>query len=230
MADNGNVIDIKNGNIYHGEALILNSVNLQVKKGEFAYMIGKTGTGKSSLLKTLYAELPLKSGSGSIAGFDIANIKDNDIPFLRRKLGIVFQNFELLMDRTVDDNLRFVLESTGWKDLKKIKARIDTVLAQVGIQSKHFKMPSTLSGGEQQRVSIARALLNNPELIIADEPTGSLDPDTSDMIMNLLIKINREVGTAVFMATHNYHILEKYPARIVRCAEGGIHEEVVFSM
>lgn len=230
MSQNENVIDIQNGNIYHGEALILNSVNLQVKKGEFTYMIGKTGTGKSSLLKTLYAELPLKSGVGSVAGFDLANLKNSEIPFLRRKIGIIFQNFELLMDRSVDDNLRFVLESTGWKDQKKIKARIDTVLAKVGIQSKHFKMPSTLSGGEQQRVSIARALLNNPELIIADEPTGSLDPDTSDKIMNLLLKINKEENTAVFMATHNYHILEKFPARIVRCAEGGIHEEVIFSM
>ncbi|MGB0884793.1 MAG: cell division ATP-binding protein FtsE [Chitinophagales bacterium] len=225
-----NVIDIKNGNIYHDEALILNSVNLEVKKGEFVYMIGKTGTGKSSLLKTLYAELPYKSGTGIVAGFDLANLKESEIPFLRRKLGIVFQNFELLMDRTVDENLQFVLESTGWTDKKKIKNRIDTVLGQVGIQSKHFKMPSTLSGGEQQRVSIARALLNNPSLIIADEPTGSLDPDTSDRIMNLLKKINQDVGTAVFMATHNYHILEKFPARIVRCAEGTIHEEQILSM
>ncbi|MGB1314700.1 MAG: cell division ATP-binding protein FtsE [Chitinophagales bacterium] len=225
-----NVIDIKNGNIYHDEALILNSVNLEVKKGEFVYMIGKTGTGKSSLLKTLYAELPYKSGTGIVAGFDLPNLKESEIPFLRRKLGIVFQNFELLMDRTVDENLQFVLESTGWTDKKKIKNRIDTVLGQVGIQSKHFKMPSTLSGGEQQRVSIARALLNNPSLIIADEPTGSLDPDTSDRIMNLLKKINQDVGTAVFMATHNYHILEKFPARIVRCAEGTIHEEQILSM
>jgi len=230
MTQNENVIDIQNAGIYHGEALILNSVDLKVKKGEFVYMIGKTGTGKSSLLKTLYAELPLKSGTGQVSGFDLGSITNKEIPFLRRKIGIVFQNFELLMDRTVHDNLAFVLESTGWKDKKKIKSRIDNVLAQVGIQSKHFKMPSTLSGGEQQRVSIARALLNNPELIIADEPTGSLDPDTSDRIMNLLIKINEEVGTAVFMATHNYHILEKFPARIVRCAEGGIHEEVIFSM
>jgi len=225
-----NVIDIKNGNIYHGEALILNSVNLQVKKGEFTYMIGKTGTGKSSLLKTFYAELPLKSGQGQVAGYDLANLSNKEIPFLRRKLGIVFQNFELLMDRSVDDNLRFVLESTGWTDVKKIKNRIDNVLAKVGIQSKHFKMPSTLSGGEQQRVSIARALLNKPELILADEPTGSLDPETSDRIMSLLRKINQEEGTAVFMATHNYHILEKFPARIVRCAEGGIHEEIVMSL
>lgn len=230
MSENEYVINIKNGNIYHDEALILNSVNLQVKKGEFVYMIGKTGTGKSSLLKTLYAELPLKSGVGQVAGFDLAAIKNKEIPFLRRKIGIVFQDFELLMDRSVDDNLRFVLESTGWKDKKEIKNRIDSVLAQVGIQSKHFKMPATLSGGEQQRVSIARALLNNPSLIIADEPTGSLDPDTSDRIMNLLKKINEEVGTAVFMATHNYHILEKFPARIIRCAEGTIHEEQILSM
>lgn len=230
MAGIENVIDIKNGNIYHDEALILNSVNLQVKKGEFVYMIGKTGTGKSSLLKTLYAELPLKSGSGEVAGFNLAVLKNKEIPFLRREIGIVFQNFELLMDRSVDDNLQFVLESTGWTDKKKIKNRIDSVLAQVGIQSKHFKMPSTLSGGEQQRVSIARALLNNPSLIIADEPTGSLDPDTSDRIMNLLKKINQESGTAVFMATHNYHILEKFPARIIRCSEGTIHEEQILSM
>lgn len=230
MSIEEHVIDIENAGIYHGQALILNSVNIKVKKGEFVYMIGKTGTGKSSLLKTLYAELPLKSGLGQVAGFDLGNLTNKEIPYLRRKIGIIFQNFELLMDRTVHDNLAFVLESTGWKDKKKIKARIDNVLAKVGIQSKHFKMPSTLSGGEQQRVSIARALLNEPELIIADEPTGSLDPDTSDRIMNLLIKINEEEGTAVFMATHNYHILEKFPARIVRCAEGGIHEEVVFSM
>lgn len=230
MAESENVIDIRNGNIYHDEALILNTVNLEVKKGEFVYMIGKTGTGKSSLLKTLYAELPLKSGAGEVAGFDLAVLKNKEIPFLRRKIGIVFQNFELLMDRSVDENLQFVLESTGWTDKKKIKNRIDSVLAQVGIQSKHFKMPSTLSGGEQQRVSIARALLNNPCLIIADEPTGSLDPDTSDRIMNLLKKINEESGTAVFMATHNYHILEKFPARIIRCAEGTIHEEQILSM
>tara|TARA_B110000495_G_C22924144_1_gene540004 strand:+ start:282 stop:974 length:693 start_codon:yes stop_codon:yes gene_type:complete len=229
MSQNENVIDIQNGNIYHGEALILNSVNLKVRKGEFAYLIGKTGTGKSSLLKTLFAELPLKSGAGSVVGFNLADLKNSEIPFLRRKMGIVFQNFELLMDRSVDDNLRFVLESTGWKDQKKIKERIDSVLVKVGIQSKHFKMPWTLSGGEQQRVSIARALLNNPELIIADEPTGSLDPDTSDKIMNLLLKINKEENTSVFMATHNYHLLEKFPARIVRCAEGGLHEEPVVS-
>lgn len=224
------VINIKNGNIYHDEALILNSVNLEVKKGQFMYLIGKTGTGKSSLLKTLYAELPLKGGNGSVAGFDLANLKEKDIPFLRRKIGIVFQNFEILMDRNVFDNLRFVLEATGWTNEKDIRNRIDTVLAQVGIQSKGYKMPATLSGGEQQRVAIARALLNNPELVIADEPTGSLDPDTSDKIMNLLKKLNEELGMAVLMATHNYHILEKFPGVIMRCTGGTISEEQYMTM
>lgn len=224
------VIDIQDANIYHEEALILNSVNLKINKGEFVYIIGKTGAGKSSLLQTLYAELPLKVGKGNVAGFDLTKIGNKKIPFLRRKIGIVFQNFELLMDRTVNENLLFVLEATGWKDKKKMQARIDTVLGQVGIQSKHFKMPATLSGGEQQRVAIARALLNQPDLILADEPSGSLDPDTSDKIMKLLLKINQEMGTAVLMATHNYHILEKFPARIIRCAEGTIHDEEVVSI
>lgn len=224
------VIDIQDANIYHEEALILNSVNLKINKGEFVYIIGKTGAGKSSLLQTLYAELPLKVGKGNVAGFDLTKIGNKKIPFLRRKIGIVFQNFELLMDRTVKENLLFVLEATGWKDKKKMQARIDTVLGQVGIQSKHFKMPATLSGGEQQRVAIARALLNQPDLILADEPSGSLDPDTSDKIMKLLLKINQEIGTAVLMATHNYHILEKFPARIIRCAEGTIHDEEVVSI
>lgn len=221
-AMNEAVIELKSANIYQGESLILNNVNLQINKGEFVYLIGKTGSGKSSLLKTLYGELHLNDGEGRVSTFDLRKLKKKQVPFLRRDLGIVFQDFELLMDRTVHKNLRFVLEATGWKEEKKIQNRIDTVLSQVGLKTKHFKMPHELSGGEQQRVVIARALLNEPPLILADEPTGNLDPDTSDDIMQLLLRINKELNTAILMATHNYNLIEKFPGRILSCAGGEI--------
>lgn len=224
------VISLSNANIYQEEALILNGVDLSVKPGEFVYLIGKTGSGKSSLLKTLYADIPLTKGEGRINEFDLIKLKDKQIPLLRRGIGIVFQDFELLMDRSVFENLSFVLEATGWTDKKKIKSRIEEVLNQVGLKTKHYKMPHELSGGEQQRVVIARALLNDPPLILADEPTGNLDPDTSDIIMNLLFKINRELDTAVLMATHNYTIIEKYPSRIIKCVDGALKEDETMSM
>lgn len=224
------VIKLDNANIYQEQSLILNKVNLNVNSGEFVYLIGKTGSGKSSLLKTLYADIPLNNGEGRINDFNLLKLKNKEIPLLRRSIGIVFQDFELLMDRTVNENLSFVLEATGWTDKKKMQNRIDDVLNQVGLKTKHFKMPHELSGGEQQRVVIARALLNEPPLILADEPTGNLDPDTSDDIMQLLLKINRELNTAVLMATHNYTIIEKFPGRIIKCNEGALHEDEGMSM
>jgi len=224
------VISLASANIYQEDALILNGVNLNVNPGEFVYLIGKTGSGKSSLLKTLYADIPLIAGEGRINEFDLIKLKDKQIPFLRRGIGIVFQDFELLMDRSVFENLSFVLEATGWTDKKKIKARIEEVLNQVGLDTKHFKMPHELSGGEQQRVVIARALLNHPPLILADEPTGNLDPETSDIIMNLLFTINKDLNTAVLMATHNYSIIEKYPGRIIKCIDGMLKEDETMSM
>lgn len=206
-------------NVYQRNILILSSVNLQINKGEFVYLIGKTGTGKSSLLKTLYAELPVTEGEAEVVGYNIKTIRRRDIPFLRRKLGIVFQDFQLLSDRSVHNNLLFVLKATGWDDKQAINERIKDVLEKVGLGTKGFKMPHQLSGGEQQRVSIARALLNDPELILADEPTGNLDPETSEGIMSLLFNISAS-GRAVLMATHNYALIEKFPSRILKC-EGG---------
>lgn len=225
MPEGKAILEVKNGVIYQGKTLVLNQLNLKINHGEFIFLIGKTGSGKSSLLKALYGDLPLNQGSGSVLDYDLQKLSTSKVPFLRRSLGIVFQDFQLLMDRSVNENLRFVMKATGWKDEKKIKMRIDEVLTQVGLGTKDFKMPHELSGGEQQRVVIARALLNNPKLILADEPTGNLDPDTSDDIMRLLIKINRESKTAVLMATHNYHIIEKYPARIWRCSGSTIKED-----
>ena len=224
------VISLASANIYQEDALILNGVNLNVNPGEFVYLIGKTGSGKSSLLKTLYADIPLTAGEGFINEFDLIKLKNKQIPFLRRGIGIVFQDFELLMDRSVFENLSFVLEATGWTDKKKIKARIEEVLNQVGLNTKHYKMPHELSGGEQQRVVIARALLNHPPLILADEPTGNLDPETSDIIMNLLFTINKDLNTAVLMATHNYALIEKYPGRIIKCVDGVLKEDETMSM
>jgi cell division transport system ATP-binding protein len=214
------VLSIKNANIYQGESLILSDVNITVSRSEFVYLVGKTGTGKSSLLKTLYGELPLKNGTANVAGFDLKDLTWKTVPFLRRNIGIVFQDFQLLTDRNVHDNLKFVLSATGWKDDKAIEDKIDEVLGKVGLKTKGFKYPYELSGGEQQRIDIARALLNSPKLILADEPTGNLDPETTEEIMNLLFQISKDLGTAIVMATHDYIVINKYPARMIR-TEGG---------
>ncbi len=214
------IVSIREANIYQGESLVLGSVNLEVKRGEFVYLVGKTGAGKSSLLKTLYGELSLREGDARVAEFDLRKLTWKTIPFLRRTIGVVFQDFQLLTDRNVNDNLRFVLRAIGWKDDKLIAEKIADVLDKVGLRSKGFKMPYEMSGGEQQRVDIARALLNSPKLILADEPTGNLDPETSDEIMQLLFNISRDYGTAIMMATHDYVVIRKFPARVVR-TEGG---------
>lgn len=214
------VLEISNANIYQGDSLILSDVNIKVSRSEFVYLVGKTGTGKSSLLKTLYGELPLKNGKANVAGFDLKDLTWKTVPFLRRNIGIVFQDFQLLTDRNVHDNLKFVLKATGWNNDKEIEDKIDEVLGKVGLKTKGFKYPYELSGGEQQRVDIARALLNSPRLILADEPTGNLDPETTDEIMNLLFHISKELGTAIVMATHDYMVINKYPARMIR-TEGG---------
>lgn len=218
----GPVVFLKNANIYQQETLVLSDVNVGINKGDFIYLIGQTGSGKSSLLKILYGDLDLYEGEGRVAGFDLRKLRLKDLPYLRRKLGIVFQDFQLLTDRTVEDNLSFVLRATGWTDKKKIGDRISEVLRLVGLSTKHFKMPHELSGGEQQRVVIARALLNYPELVLADEPTGNLDPGTSDDIMQLLFTINRETQTTFLIATHDYNILEKHPASILKCVGGKV--------
>ncbi|WP_306550499.1 cell division ATP-binding protein FtsE [Daejeonella sp.] len=218
------VIRLDGVDIYQQKHLVLNNVNLQISPGEFVFLIGQTGSGKSSLLKVIYGELHIVNGQGQVAGFDIQKITDKDIPFLRRKLGIVFQDFQLLTDRTVEQNLEFVLKATGWIDKKLISIRILDVLEKVGLRSKIKKMPHELSGGEQQRVVIARALLNDPELILADEPTGNLDPDTSEDIVSLLKQISQS-GTAVLMASHDYHIIRTFPSRIIKCEGGIIHED-----
>lgn len=216
------IIEIQNANIYQGDNLVLQDVNLQVAKGEFVYLVGKTGTGKSSLLKTLYGELPLKDGQATVVGYNLKGMTWKTVPYLRRNLGVVFQDFQLLTDRNVHENLKFVLKATGWKDDKLMNEKIADVLEKVGLKSKGFKMPFEMSGGEQQRVDIARALLNSPKLILADEPTGNLDPETSDEIMNLLIHIAKDYGTAVLMATHDYIVIQKYPARLVKTENGRV--------
>ena len=217
--DSNIIVQLENISVFQRENLVLSGVNLSVKQGEFIYIIGKTGTGKSSLLKTLYAELPLDQGFATVCGYDLLKLKRREVPFLRRKLGIVFQDFQLMSDRSIHSNLMFVLKATGWKDKVAMKERMMEVLQKVGLTTKGFKMPHQLSGGEQQRVSIARALLNDPELILADEPTGNLDPETSEGIMNLLLDISKS-GCAVLMATHNYALMEKFPTRTLKC-EGG---------
>ena len=215
------IIEIKNASIFQRENLVLSDVNLTLNKGEFIYLIGRTGSGKSSLLKTLYGELPARDGIVRVAGYDRTQLKKKDIPYLRRKIGIVCQDFQLLFDRSVEKNLEFVLGATGWTDKTEISRRIDEVLAKVGLSDKRKSMPHQMSGGEQQGVAIARALLNDPDVIIADEPTGNLDPDTTLEVMKLLRRIS-ENGTAVLMATHNYTLMQKYPSRIANCNNGTV--------
>lgn len=217
------VISIKNGAVFQHDRLILKDINLEINEGEFVYLIGRSGSGKSSLLKTLYADLPARDGSFKIAGYDLNSLKRKDIPFVRRKIGIVFQDFQLLYDRTVEQNLSFVLKATGWEEESGISKRIDEVLQLVGLQGKRKSMPHQLSGGEQQSVAIARALLNSPDVILADEPTGNLDPETTNDIMKLIMKI-RDNGTTILMATHNYNLILKYPSRVISCANGTITE------
>jgi len=219
------ILFLRNVTIYQEEKVILNNVNLEVNQGEFIYLIGKTGSGKSSFMKTLYADLPLTEGQSNIVNFDLATLKEDDIPFLRRKLGIVFQDFKLLPDRTVNDNMIFVLKATGWIDLTEMQNKIDEVLDKVDMKSFSSKMPHQLSGGEQQRVAIARALLNDPEIILADEPTGNLDPQTSIEVMEVLRKINAS-GKTVIMATHDYALLMKYPSKTLKCEDSAIFEVV----
>ena len=222
---NNTVIRLKNVDIYQQKHLVLSNVNLEIGQGEFLYLIGQSGTGKSSLLKIIYGELYIGNGEGLVAGFDLKKLRENEVPFLRRKLGIVFQDFHLLNDRTIEKNLEFALKATGWTDKKLIQNKMIDVLEKVGLRSKLHKMPHELSGGEQQRIVIARALLNDPEIILADEPTGNLDPSTSEEIVLLLRDIAAS-GTAVLMATHDYQIIKNMPSRIIKTADGALHDNV----
>jgi cell division transport system ATP-binding protein len=224
------IIELRHANIFQGDNLILQDVNLEVHKGEFVYLVGKTGTGKSSLLKTLYGELTLRDGEGRVVGYELAGLDWKKVPYLRRNLGVVFQDFQLLTDRNVNDNLKFVLRATGWTNETMMDDKIMDVLDKVGLKAKGFKMPFELSGGEQQRVDIARALLNSPKVILADEPTGNLDPETSDEIMQLLFHIVRDFGTSVIMATHDYIVIQKFPARMVRTERGRVIDNANITM
>ena len=221
-----NIIELKDADIFQRDHMVLSDISLEIKTGEFVYLIGKVGTGKSSLIKTLNAELPLEKGEGKVAGFDLAEIKSREIPFLRRKLGVVFQDFRLLSDRNVYENLTFVLKATDWKDETEIAIRVDEVLALVGMTQKSKSMPHQLSGGEQQRVTIARAILNNPEIILADEPTGNLDPHTSIELMQIFKDLNDQ-GKTVLIATHDYPLIRKFPARIITVDDQKIYETVI---
>ena len=219
------VLSLKNTSIFQDENKVLDNINIDVKQGEFVYLIGKTGSGKSSLLKTLYGDLSLSEGEGEIVGFNLNSLTDKEIPFLRRKLGIVFQDFKLLNDRTIFKNLEFVLKATGWTNLNNINKKIETVLGKVNMHTKASKFPFELSGGEQQRIAIARALLNDPELILADEPTGNLDPQTSIEVMQVLQELNKK-GNTIFMATHDYALILKYPSKTLKCEDHKIFEVV----
>jgi cell division transport system ATP-binding protein len=219
MNDKDSIISFKDADIVNGEATVIYNLDMDVFPGDFVYIVGKVGTGKTSIIRTIIAENPLYKGSGKACGYELAGIKDKDIPYLRRKMGVVFQDFQLLMDRTVEENLQFVLKATGWKDSDAMSKRITEVLDAVGMGLKAHKMPHQLSGGEQQRIAIARSLLNEPEVIIADEPTGNLDNETADGIMKLLTGINKEKGTAIVMVTHNRQIFEKYPGRVMVCKD-----------
>ena len=218
------IVSLQNAKIFQGRNLILQDVNINVNKGEFVYLVGKTGTGKSSLLKTLYGDLPLKEGEGKVAGYVLQQMTWKKVPFLRRALGVIFQDFQLLTDRNVHENLKFVLRATGWKDKGLMEEKINDFLDKVGLKSKGFKMPFEMSGGEQQRVDIARALLNSPKLVLADEPTGNLDPETSDEIMQLLFQIAKDFNTAVIMATHDYIVINRYPARMLKTERGNVFD------
>src|SRR5260221_250715 len=224
------IIELRHASIYQGDNLILQDVNLTVNKGEFVYLICKTGTGKSRLLKTLYGELPLKEGEGTVVGYNLSGLDWKKVPYLRRNLGVVFQDFQLLTDRNVNNNLKFVLRATGWKDEKSMDEKVMEVLDKVGLKAKGFKMPFELSGGEQQRVDIARALLNSPKVMLADEPTGNLDPETSDEVMNLLFHIAKDYGTSVIMATHDYIVVQKFPARMVKTERGRVMDNASITM
>ena len=223
------VIHLEHADIFQEKNLVLHQVNLELRKGEFAYLIGRTGSGKSSLLKTLYGELKLELGNGSVAGFDLIKLKRRQVPKLRRRLGIIFQDFQLLTDRNAKDNLLFVLKATGWENKMEMFKRVSEVLQIVGLETKDYKMPHQLSGGEQQRLVIARALLNKPEIILADEPTGNLDPDISNDITTLLQRIAKEEGTAVLMATHEHRLLEKYPARVIKVENNKVHNDPAYA-
>ena len=217
------IVSIRNANIFQDHATVLSEITFDIGKGEFLYLVGRTGSGKSSLLKTLYGDLPLRLGDIKVVGYDIRGIKPSDVPYLRRKIGIIFQDFELFYDRSVAENLYFVMKATGWKENSKMKSRLAEVLMRVGLGSVSSKMPHQLSGGEQQRVVIARALINEPQILFADEPTGNLDPEVSDGIMKLFLEINKS-GTSVVMATHNHHLLQKFPARVIKCEGGKIKD------
>jgi cell division transport system ATP-binding protein len=224
------IVELRNANIYQGNSLILQDVNITVNRGEFVYLVGKTGTGKSSLLKTMYGDLTLREGEGTVVGYNLTELDWKKVPYLRRNLGVVFQEFQLLTDRNINNNLKFVLKATGWKDEKLMDEKISDVLDKVGLKTKGFKMPFELSGGEQQRVDIARALLNSPKLILADEPTGNLDPETSDEIMQLLFNICRDYGTSIIMATHDYPVINKFPARTIKTERGKVWDNATISI
>lgn len=219
MEDKTPVISFENADILGGDAVVIYGLDMKVYPGDFVYIVGKVGTGKTSIIRTIIAESPLRKGEGLVCGFNLKSLKNKEIPYLRRKMGVVFQDFQLLMDRSVEDNLRFVLKATGWKNDREISDRIAYVLKAVGMELKAHKMPYQLSGGEQQRIAIARALLNEPEVIIADEPTGNLDNETADGIMQLLTGINRDKGTAIVMVTHNRQIFDKYPGKVMVCKD-----------